>query len=250
MKAKEDATRDRDEAPYVSSIRLGAAAILSLGIAAAGIAMAISFASSRHADRTVTVRGLAEREVDADLAVWPVTFSAASDSLEDLKRDVAAKTAAVRSFLTEAGIAEGDISSTPPMVRDAQAELYIQPQGRAFRYIAQATVLARTRDVGAMLMAMKKALDLVGMGVAVSKEYDGRPQFSFAALNSIKPEMIAEATRNARAAAEQFALDSGSRVGKIRSASQGLFSIEDADASLPQRKTVRVVTTVEYLLAD
>ncbi len=229
---------------------LGAAAVIAVGLFAAGAAVSFGLVRMRDSGRTVVVRGLAEREVDADLAVWPVTFSAASDSLDELRRDVAAKSEAVSAFLAKAGIAETDITRTPPTVRDSRAELYGSQEARTYRYVAQATVLARSKNVAAVLAAMERSLELVGEGVAVSKDYEFRPQFVFTALNAIKLEMIAEATGNARGAAEQFARDSGSRVGKIRNASQGLFTIEDADPSLPQRKIVRVVTTVDYALVD
>jgi hypothetical protein len=229
---------------------VAAAALIAIGMVVSGAMVASGLARLRDAGRTVIVRGLAEREVDADLAVWPVTFSAASDSLDELKRDVAAKSKAVAAFLARAGVAEGDITTTPPTVRDTRAELYGSSEKSTYRYVAQATVLARSRNVSAVLAAMGGALELVGEGVAVAKDYESRPQFMFTGLNSVKPEMIAEATRNARQAAEQFAVDSGSRVGKIKDASQGLFVIDDADPSLPQRKIVRVVTTVTYFLAD
>ncbi|GAB1484370.1 SIMPL domain-containing protein [Treponema sp.] len=226
------------------------AVFLALGLVGAGFAVSYGLVAMKAGERVVSVRGLAEREVDANLAVWPVTFSAASDSLDQLRKDLVNKTEAVKAFLLKSGIAAEDISVTPPTVRDTRAEMYGSSEPRAFRYVAQATVLARTSDVDALLNAMARSLELVGEGVAVAKDYESRPQFLFTGLNSVKPDMIAEATRNARTAAEQFAADSGSKVGKIKRANQGLFSIDDADPSLPQRKTVRVVTSVDYFLSD
>jgi hypothetical protein len=228
-----------------AALILAAGSVLSAAVAAYG------FASARSGERVVTVRGLAEREVDADLAVWPLTFSVASDSLESLRSQVAAGTEAIRVFLKDADIADGDISFAPPTIKDTRADLYGGPsEGKTYRYVAQATVLVRSKAVGAVLGAMQRSLDLVGKGVAVTRNYESQSQFLFTGLNAVKPQMIAEATRNARAAAEQFAQDSGSRVGKIKRASQGLFSIDDADPSLPQRKILRVITTVDYFLVD
>jgi hypothetical protein len=119
-----------------------------------------------------------------------------------------------------------------------------------FRYSAQATVLVRSSDVETVRTAMERSLELQGRGVAVARNYESQSQFIYTALNEIKPEMIAEATRNAREAARQFAEDSGSEVGKIMRATQGLFTIEDVDSSMPHRKIVRVVTTVDFLLTD
>jgi len=228
-----------------------AAALIALGIALAGMALSLAWVRARSVERVVTVRGLAEREVDADLAVWPLTFNAASDSLESLRHDVSAGIGAIKGFLKNAGIAEADVSTTPPTIRDTQADLYGgRQEEKTFRYVAQATVLVRSKNVQGVLSAMEKSLDLLGQNVAVTRNYESQPQFIFTGLNEVKPDMIAEATRNARTAAEQFARDSGSRVGKIKKATQGLFSISDVDQSLPQRKLVRVVTTVDYYLVD
>ena len=119
-----------------------------------------------------------------------------------------------------------------------------------FRYVALATVTVQSKDVALVKKSMEQAGTLVASGVMLAQDWENRPQFLFTGLNAVKPAMIEEATVAAREAAVKFAKDSGSRIGKIRTASQGLFSVNDRDPSSPERKVVRVVTTVEYFLED
>ena len=224
---------------------------IGLGICVAGLSLSHAMFEIRASQRVVTVRGLAEREVDADLAIWPLTFTISTNELGDLQRQIDAKRAAIRAFLVAAGFEAAEISESPPRIRDTQTEYYGREGGPKFRFVAQSTMTLRTNKVALVKATMEKTGDLVGQGIVLSGEDYGRStQFLYTALNDIKPPMIEEATKNARAAAEKFALDSGSRVGKIRSATQGLFSIGDRDMNSPDRKNVRVVTTVEYYLKD
>jgi hypothetical protein len=225
---------------------------IGLGICVAGLSLSHALFEVRASQRYVTVKGLAEQEVDADLVVWPLTFEVMSNDLNDLQTQVEAKRGTVRQFLTAAGFEEGEISQATPRIRDTQSEvMYGQATPPKFRYIAQATVTLRTNKVPVAKAANEKAGDLIGKGIVLVGENYGRTtEYLFTGLNDIKPAMIEEATKNARKAAEQFAKDSGSKVGKIRSASQGLFTITDRDMNSPDRKNVRVVTTVEYYLND
>lgn len=225
---------------------------IALGICVAGLSMSHALFEARASQRSVSVKGLAEREVGADLVVWPLTFEAMSNDLGDLQTQVEAKRREVRRYLIAAGFDEADISQSAPRIRDTQSEMvYGERTPPKYRYIAQATLTLRTSKVGAVMAAIEKAGDLVGKGIVLVGENYGRTtEFLFTGLNDIKPAMIEEATKNARKAAEQFAKDSGSKVGKIRSASQGLFTITDRDMNSPDRKNVRVVTTVEYYLSD
>ena len=165
---------------------------------------------------------------------------------------VVAKRQAVRQFLVEAGFAEEELSQSAPRIRDTQSEIsYGQQAPPKFRYIAQATVLLRTGKVPLVKQTVEKSGELIGKGIVLVGENYGRTtEYLFTGLNMVKPEMIREATKNARAAAEQFAKDSGSKVGKIKTATQGLFTISDRDMNSPDKKQVRVVTTVEYYLSD
>jgi hypothetical protein len=232
---------------------IGAAAVLGaaigLGIAIAGLSVGAALRDARAAQRFVTVRGLAEREVDADLAVWPVVFKVGADDLVELQRRVDQKREVVVAFLTSAGFPREALGFSAPRIEEGGEERSDRAAAKP-RYSARAAVTVRTRDVQAVRKHMERTGELVAKGVMVLSSYDDRPQFLFTGLNSVKPAMIEQATVAAREAAAKFAKDSGSRVGKIRSASQGLFSVSDADSNVPERKLVRVVSTVEYLLED
>ncbi|MDD3642996.1 MAG: SIMPL domain-containing protein [Candidatus Krumholzibacteria bacterium] len=224
---------------------------IGLGICVAGLSMSHALFEARASQRYVTVKGLAEREVDADLVIWPLTFEVSSNDLNDLQAQVETKRGAIRRFLADAGFEEAEISQSTPRIRDTQSEYYGDRAAPRMRYIAQSTVTLRTGKVPVVKAAIEKAGDLIGEGIVLVGENYGRStEFLFTGLNDIKPAMIEEATKNARTAAEQFAKDSGSGVGKIRTATQGLFSITDRDMNSPDRKNVRVVTTVEYYLSD
>jgi hypothetical protein len=137
----------------------------------------------------------------------------------------------------------------PPQITDTQSLPYYDAgRGREYRYIAVTRITLRSNDIPGVKKAMEKAGQLVSAGIAIGE--DSSTRFSFTKLNDIKPEMIAEATKNAREAAEQFARDSGSEVGAIRRATQGYFTIEDRDAGSPDFKVVRVVTTIDFFLSS
>lgn len=226
-------------------------ALVGLGIASAGFSTAGALRDVRESQRSVSVKGLAEREVDADLAIWPVTFKEAGDDLAELQKRVDAKREVVAAFLVESGFPREEISHAVPRIMDRQAESMGQPGRPAGpRYLEQATVIVRSRNVAAVKKAMDRAGLLVARGVMLAQDWENRPQFLFNGLNAIKPEMIEQATLSAREAAAKFAKDSGSAVGKIRNASQGLFTVSDRDPNSPERKVVRVVTTVDYFLRD
>lgn len=225
-----------------------AAVILALGLVSGCWVLGKALINFKALDRFVTVKGLAEREVPADLAMWPISFGAGADSLEDL--DVALKRARgqIKAFLGENGLAGAEILDAAPRIQDNQA----QNPGRVVgqRFTANAILTVRSKDIATVKKAMASAGDLVSRGVLLVQNWEYRPTFAFTGLNEIKPDMIAEATRNARAAAKQFAEDSGSHVGSIRRATQGYFSLQDRDRYTPEIKKVRVVTTIDYFLED
>jgi uncharacterized protein len=233
----------------IAALLLGA--LVGTGIALAGWFTAGAVRQVRESQRFVTVKGLAEREVDADLAIWPVTFKDTGEDLAELQRRVDARREVVAAFLVEAGFPREELSFAVPRIQDRQTENVGQP-GRPSgpRYLEQATVIVRSRNVAAVKKAMDRSGQLVARGVMLAQDWENRPQFLFTGLNAIKPEMIEQATVSAREAAAKFAKDSGSQVGKIRTASQGLFTVSDRDPNSPERKVVRVVTTVEYFLGD
>lgn len=227
-----------------------AAALLAIGFATGGYFIGTGWVDAKALERTVTAKGLSEREVPADIAIWPIVFSVADNSLEPLVKTVESQTERVRGFLTQAGFSAEEITANPPTITDKQAQSY-GGNTAPFRYLAQTTVTVYSTNIDATLRAREKLLDLGKAGITVNQDgYQAQTQYLFQGLNDIKPAMIEEATRNARAVAEKFAADSGSRLGKIRRARQGQFSISDRDSNNPHIKKVRVVSTLEYYLAD
>lgn len=220
--------------------------IVSFALIVSAATLACGMSKIVKANRNVSVRGLAEREVPADMATWRVSFSVSGNDLPTLQREILSKTKIVLDFLGEYDLNESDYSVLSPEITDTTTNIYLDQSRRQFNYIAKQTVLVRTEKVSNVKAASIDTIDLMGKGVAISSDYDNSVKYEFNGLNEIKPEMIADATKNALLAAEQFAHDSGSKVGKIMSASQGLFSIEDAAVGLEDIKNVRVVTTVVY----
>lgn len=223
---------------------------IGLGILFAGFFISNSLYKSRVADRYVTVKGLAEKEVDADLAIWPITYKDAGNDLLALQKAIDKNRKMISEFLMEKGFNMEDINHSAPKITDTYAEGYYGQAQQGPRYRIQKTVTLRSSNVELVKETMEKSGELVLKGIALSENWENRTEFLFTSLNAIKPEMIREATINAREAAETFAGDSGSKIGKIRKATQGFFSISDRDANSPDRKIIRVVTTMEYYLVD
>lgn len=223
-----------------------AAVIISIGIIVLGICLKSGIDNIAFRDREVTVRGLAEREVPADLVTWPITYSLAGNNLQTIYDQVSANNAIIVKFLTSNGISSDEISVNPPDTYDATSNRY-RSDSFNYNYSINCTVTVTTKKVDKVRELLNRQSELLKEGIAFSNSYIN---YQFTGLNSIKPEMIAEATKNARAAADQFAADSESRVGKIKTASQGQFSIDDTDSSTPFIKKVRVVSTIVYYLED
>lgn len=220
---------------------------VAIGIASVGISLKAGIDHFVDRDRVVTVKGLAERNVQADYVIWPVTFRVTGNDLSALYEKAQTQSEEIRNFLISQSIKAQDISQGTPSVQDLHADFYgnnLPPE----RYRMEMAVSVATTDVDTVLKAMVNQSELIQKGVLFTQNY--RTQFSFNGLNSIKPEMVEEATKNARSTAQKFAEDSDSELGKIRRASQGQFSIYDRDSNTPYIKRVRVVTTVEYYLKD
>lgn len=197
-------------------------------------------------DQYVTVKGLAEREVLADKVVWPLPFKCVSNDMQELYNEIEKNNSIVVKFLKEGGITEDEIIISAPAVTDRLAQSYV-PDNIKFRYQAEAVITVTSSQVEKVIDLMKKQINLMKQGIIISNEYNYNISFEYTSLNYIKPEMVEEATRNARAVAQKFAEDSGSNLGKIRQATQGQFSIS-SDETTPQIKNIRVVTTVKYAL--
>lgn len=236
------------------------AIIMSVGIALAGLLVGLGFARGRSADRFVTVKGISEREVRADLAIWPLRLVAADNDLARAHAALQASTKQVLDFLVRQQIDTSEAALQDFAVSDAHANQYGGAQQSATRYVIRQTVVVRSTRPELVLTASQRVADLVNAGVVLSSggEYGpgGGPTFVFTGLNALKPPMIGEATARAREAAEQFARDSRSALGGIRQANQGVFEIlpRDQAPGISQEsqivKTVRVVSTVEYFLKD
>ena len=226
--------------------------ILSCGIIIAGYAIGNGISKIRKFDRYVSVKGLAEREVNADLVVWPISFDETGNDLNELQKRIDSKREIIVNFLLDAGFKQTEISHSAPEIRDNQATINYETRADArYRYTARTIVLLRSEKVEKVKQTMEKSGILVGKGIVLTAEnWENRTEFLFTGLNNIKPAMIEEATINARSVAEKFAKDSNSKLGKIRNATQGLFSVQDRDMNSPEVKRVRVVTTVEYYLID
>lgn len=220
---------------------------LALGLVWGGSYLKDAVQLWKQADRVVSVKGLAEREVEADLVLWPLSFAVTADSLADLYQAIDEDKNKVIHFLTQAGFSEDELSFAAPVVEDQWANQYGE-QRPPQRYKADAVLLVRSQQVAKVKETQPESAQLVSQGVLLTQRYEHKIQYIFTSLNEIKPQMIAEATANARQAAQQFAEDADASVGAIRSAQQGYFSVEDLDSYTPDIKQIRVVTSVEYLL--
>ena len=222
---------------------------VGLGILIGAIFLANAIFKARATERFVAVKGLAEHEVDADLAIWPITFKDVGNDLIGLQKMVEKRRLVITEFLVLKGFSQDNISYSALRITDSQADYYGNNRP-SFRYRVQATVTLRTKKIRLVKESMEASGELVSKGIVLADTWENPTTFMFTGLNEIKPEMIREATINAREAATTFAEDSGSKVGKIRKATQGYFTITDRDQNSPDKKVVRVVTTMEFFLVD
>lgn len=241
--------------------------LLAFGLLAGGWTLGAQIKATRLSDRYVSVRGLAEREVKSDLAIWPLGYKDAGDDLSSLYAKTEADKKTVLQFLSEQGIQSSEIELGVIRVVDTQANEFGGANRAPHRYIVDQEITVRTPRVDQIAAASQKTMLLLRQGVVLDNSRGQQLMYKFTGLNSVKPDMITEATRNARAAADRFASDSGSKVGSIRQANQGVFAILPAnagsDTSEPGEisfagssadssiiKTVRVVTSVQYYLEN
>lgn len=232
-------------------------AIVAFGLALGGLFVGGGFARARSADRFATVKGISEREVKADLAIWPLRIVAASNDLATANAQLSSSLQKLRSFLAQNQIDASQASLQDFSVTDAETNQYSGGSSAGARYVIRQTVVVRSTDPESIRSASQRVSELVSNGVVLSSggEYgNGGPTFIFTGLNKLKPQMIGEATARAREAAEQFARDSRTSIGGIRRASQGVFEIlaRDQAEGITEAgqimKTVRVVSTIDYTL--
>ena len=228
---------------------------LLLGFALVVSSVVLGFSADRvmkdfkSGERSVIVKGLSEKEVQADVMIFPIIFSRANNDLNALYKELEADGEKVFEFLEKLGLAKEDMSFAPPTVNDRLSELYGENQKATYRYVGSGRVLIYTKNVEKGREALEKIVKL-GMDGIVIRINQYEVEYIYTQLNAIKPQMIEEATLNAREAAAKFAKDSQSQLGKIKRATQGQFSISDRDKNTPYIKNVRVVSTVEYYLED
>ncbi|MBQ5741524.1 MAG: SIMPL domain-containing protein [Bacteroidaceae bacterium] len=227
------------------------ALILCVGLIIMGACIADGLTSAFQSDRIVTVKGLSEREIPADKVIWPLVYKELGNDPAEMYDRLATKNRKVIDFLKEKGIAEKEICESAIQVSDRQADSYDQ-NNVLYRYKATSVITVTSSQVELIRKIMQSQSELMKMGIAlVTEEYGTNiVKYEFTGLNKIKPDMIEESTKNARATAEKFAKDSESKLGKIRSASQGQFSIDNRDSNTPYIKRIRVVSTIEYYIED
>ncbi|MBU0991611.1 MAG: SIMPL domain-containing protein [Proteobacteria bacterium] len=221
-----------------------------LGLGLLGFFIGSSAIKFKEFERTVTVKGLSEKEYPADIVLWPIQFSAGNNDLPKLYETIEADADKIIAFLKANGFEEAEMNASPPGIIDKLAQGY-EKSRIEFQYYAAQTITVYSNKIDAVRATMKKLAALGKKGVVLSDGgYQGATEYLFTRLNEIKPEMVEEATTKAREVAEKFAKDSNSRLGKIKSASQGQFSIDDRDKNNPHIKKIRVVSTIEYYLSD
>lgn len=232
-----------------TNTQIVAATIVALGLLLLGLCLRSGIVKFKQLDRVVSVKGLAEREVKADKVTWPLMYKELGNDPSEMYSILENKNRKVVAFLKSAGLSDSEISVNPPIISDRQADNYGN-EIMTYRYKATSAITVTSGNIEKVRQLMLRTPELMKQGIAiVSSEYgDNGIIYEFTKLNSVKPEMVEEATKNARSTAQKFAEDSGSRLGAIRSASQGQFSIDNRDANTPYIKRVRVVSTIEYTL--
>ncbi len=231
-------------------MKLLQAAILAVSIAFLGLCIKWGIDDFANKDRNVTVKGLAEKEVEADKVTWPIPTKELGNDLPELYQRINTTTAKVKAFLKLHGIKDDEINVNAPVVIDLNADQYSN-NNRGFRYNITSTITVTSQNVKLVRSIMAKQGELLKQGVAVlDGGYENRITYEYVGFKKMKPQMMQEAIKNAEATAQEFATNSNSKLNKITKADQGQFSIDDRDANTPYIKKVRVVTTITYSLKD
>jgi len=226
------------------------AIVLAVGLAALGAQIKQGINNFVEKDRVVTVKGLAEMEVPANKVTWPLMYKEVGNDLSTLYNKISTTNQAIVGFLKQKGISEDEISINAPEIIDMQAERY-NSNPVPFRYNVTTVITVTSGKVDLVRSLISEQSELLKQGIAITGgDYRYNIQYDYTSLNEIKPQMIEEATKNAREAAQKFAKDSDSELGKIKRANQGQFSISNRDANTPYIKNIRVVTTIDYSLED
>ena len=221
-------------------------ALIALGIVCLGWFIKAGIDNFTEKDRKVTVKGLAEREVPADKVTWSIGTKVTGNDLPQLYESISYQTQKIKNFLLKYGLPEKEITVNPPSITDLEAREWGDNR-RDFRYIVNTTITVATNKVEEVNKAISKQAELLKQGVALGENY---PQYEYASFQQMKPEKMAEAIKNAQKTADQFAEASNSSLGRILTADQGQFSIDNRDENTPYIKKLRVVTTVTYSLKN
>lgn len=231
--------------------RIKESAIIAVGIIVLGLCIKWGIDDFANKDRRVTVKGLAEREVEADKVTWPILTKELGNDLPELYHRINVTTAKVKTFLKQNGVKDEEISVNAPVVIDLNADQYNTTKHDE-RYNITSTVTVTSRNVKLIRQIINRQGELLQQGVAVVDGGYGSAsvEYEYVSFTKMKPEMMQEAIKNAELTAEQFAKNSNSKIDKILTADQGQFSIENRDNNTPYIKKVRVVTTVTYSLKD
>ena len=230
--------------------RIVSAALLAVSIVILGFCVKWGIDDFANKDRKVSVKGLSEREVDADKVTWPILSKELGNNLPELYNRIAVTQGKIKKFLMSNGVKENEINVNAPVVIDLNADQYNTNQ-RAYRYNITSIVTVTSRNVKLVRSIIARQGELLKEGIAiVDGGYENPVKYEFVSFNSMKPKMREEAIANARKTAEQFAKNSESKLNKIVSADQGQFSIDNRDSNTPYVKKVRVVTTITYSLKD
>ena len=233
----------------VSAFLLGVS--IFLGLSVLGYLLSDAAITYKEYERSVTVKGLSERELPADIVIWPIVFTKADNELGELYSSIEDSTKKTRDFLVSKGIDNNEITVSTPAITDKSAQQYNDAGKADFRYTAVQTITVYSPKVDLVRKIMTELAELGKQGIAFTAgDYQNQNEYIFTGLNKIKPEMIQEATTKAREVALKFSQDSNSKLGKIKQASQGQFEINPRDKNNPHIKKIRIVSTVEYYLSD
>ena len=226
--------------------RLIEAAIIAVGIICLGWFMKAGIDNFANKDRQVTVKGLAEREVPADKVTWSIGTKVTGNDLPMLYESINLQTDKIKKFLKQNGLDEKEVTINPPSISDLEAREWGE-NNKNFRYIISTTITVATNKVEQVNKAIFQQAELLKQGVAIE---NSNAQYEYASFQQMKPEMMAEAIKNAQKTAEQFAEASNARLGDIQTAGQGQFEIDDRDQNTPYIKKLRVVTTITYSIKN
>lgn len=222
-----------------------------LGLSVLGYFLSSAALEYKMFERSVTVKGLSDREYQADMVLWPIIFTVANNDVKELYSSLEEQSGKIQTFLESNGLAKEEISLSTPVITDKITQNYSNRHNVEFRYSGSQTVTVYSKNIGKVRTIMNALSDLGKEGIVFGGDnYRTQTEYLFTRLNEVKPEMIEEATTKAREVAQKFAADSQSKLGKIKRASQGRFSIGERDKNSPHIKKVRVVSTVEYYLSD